>query len=119
MIEGDFCKSPRAFVDEQAVEFPAIPIILEIIARAIPLSAQFPLGGGWSAAGCSLLPHARARARGARNMLAGWAAAGGARLHAARGRTTEWRREVARLKGGARSHASSPAQPAVARRARH
>ena len=50
-------------------------------------------------------------------MLAGWAAAGGARFHAARGCKTEWRCEVTRLNGGARSHASSPAQPAVARRA--
>ena len=40
---------------------------------------------------------ARARARGARKMLAGWAAVGGARFHAARGRTPEWRREAARL----------------------
>ena len=76
-----------AFVDEQAVEIPAIPIILEITACAILLPAQFPLGGGWAAVGCSLLPRTRARTW---SMLAGWAAAGGARFHAARGRKTEW-----------------------------
>ena len=83
------------------MNIPANSIILEITACAIPLPAQFPLDGGWAAAGCSLLPRARSRtpAPGARNMLAGWAA------QMARGFMPEWRSEVARLNGDARSHA--------------
>ena len=90
LIQGHFRRSQRkSLSSKQAVENPAVPIILETTACVILLPAQFLLGGGWAAAGCSLLPRARARARGARKMLAGWAAAGGARFHAARGRTPE------------------------------
>jgi len=66
LIQGHFRRSPRksiSFVDEQAVEIPTIPIILEITACAILLPAQFPLGGWWAVVGCSLLSRARARAR--------------------------------------------------------
>ena len=64
LIQGHFRRSQRkSLSSKQAVEFPAVPIILEITACAILLPAQFLLGCGWAAAGCSLLPRARARAR--------------------------------------------------------
>ena len=86
-----------AVIDEQAVKIPANPIIKEITACAIPLPAQFPLGGGWAAAGCSLLlcARSRARARGARTCW--W----GGLLQMVLGFMPEWQRQVARLNGGA------------------